>query len=341
MRSLVQILKTIIAIFIGGSILVLPQKMLEHYVIGHLTEYVADKVFDVLGTRPPIVEEILSRTWLFMPYLVVALLFYVYHHYYLQSRLDEQKLIKERRSWSLLDVFNIVLIAGVLLCFAGGMIWASYEYHAPVSTSLKYSDLTALPNYELRERAFAAAKKLTALQNDYEAKQREVNEPYEKALVAWNKASDDYKTQLDDYNKRGNPFSLSYILEHPLVKSESPPIVVGNVILPSGTPAPPSLGSPPSTPILSGALTLPPTPMPTTPPPSKPEPPVVKVDDGWKDALTEAQQEASAVWEEICHRQGHYPPMFSIPSSYNYPWPVEGDLAEQAKRLESLANSLH
>jgi hypothetical protein len=327
------------AMLVGGYIASLPVKVAEHTLVGRIADAVSD-TFGRLGIRIPGMEGLISKILLLLPYLAVAAIFYLYHNFYVQPAIRAKSMVVVGETFSVKRKVETAIAVFFIACFIVFMAFASYEYRAPASESLKYAELSTLPNYELRERAFAVEKKLIALQNDYMEKQRKVNEPYKKALAVWNKTSEDYQKQLDDYNDRSNPFSLRSLPPTPA------PLVGGDIAsLLSGKPETTTLlGSLNSGQLLnqSPSWTLPPSPVtPPAPPPPKPERPVLKVNDSWKDAMTEAQQEASAVWGEICQRQGYYPPMFTIPTSYNYPWPVEGDLAEQAKRLGDLANSLH
>jgi hypothetical protein len=73
----------------------------------------------------------------------------------------------------------------------------------------------------------------------------------------------------------------------------------------------------------------------------------VPVDEGWKNSMVPLQEEASAVWEEVCHRLNRYPELFPIPKSYDLSQNISGhstgtlpNLGEYAQYLEGLAKKI-
>jgi hypothetical protein len=167
----------------------LPEKMAEHKFVGWLTDIASEAASKWFGVRIPGLEGIISRASFFPPAFAVVSLLYLYHNIYISAFRRVNSLIVEKRPRSVKQTVFAVLTTIYLLYFVAGKASEFYYYHEPASASLKYSDLSLLADFELRERAFAVVKKLTDLENDYRTKQQKVNEPYEIELAEWNKKS--------------------------------------------------------------------------------------------------------------------------------------------------------
>jgi hypothetical protein len=73
----------------------------------------------------------------------------------------------------------------------------------------------------------------------------------------------------------------------------------------------------------------------------------VPVDEEWKKSMVPLQEEASAAWEEVCHRLNQYPELFPIPKFYDITQNISGhstgtlpNLGEYAQYLEGLAKKI-
>jgi hypothetical protein len=207
----------------------------------------------------------------------------------------------------------------VLLGFVGTVAVATWNERPAASASLRFNELTTLSKYELRERAFQVAAKIGRLQSDYQKRSDEIFKVYDQQKAIWEASNKEYNKAITDYNDwhntyRYSPFSVN--------GNTSTYLGTGNATLGTiGTQSP-------KTPEPS---------YPSSAPGPEPMPPVVTVDSDWQQRAQAVQEEAAAVWEEMCHRLGYYPPLFQPPGTYQ----PSSDLPRQALRLENQANNLH
>jgi hypothetical protein len=201
-----------------------------------------------------------------------------------------------------------------VVVFVGTVVVTGWQIHPPASASLKYNELTKLSNYELRERGFRISSRINDLRLQYQARQKEIFSVYDRLIEKWNKDSAGYDAALFEYKNwhatYDNPFGFtpSFGLRSSLLGLEQQ----RQQALPAEPPNPSSPGP-------------------------EPEAPVVSVDKDWQQKMEAVQEEAAAVWEEICHRPGYYPRLFDVPTTYK----PSDELAKQVTGLRDLANTLH
>lgn len=331
---------TAVVFGIGSVLLSLPAKMAEDMVVSSVTEYATRS----LGVRVPVMETIISSMWLAMPWLAVGAMLYLYHFFYSRTSKSatagpvwESAPVKRP---SIGEVLATILSIFCLVSFVVAVGVAEWRNRPLTSLSLRYSYLGNLSNSELRDRAFAVTKKITILSGQYKVRQAEINNQFDKIANVWKKQSSDYEVKLSEYNAAFEAYD-KYQTSHfePHIYS-----TYSFGISPFGNASAPCLsleGCTTTAQPIQAPEVAPTRPTPPTPPSPQPVRPVIHVENSWATSLVEVQEEAAAVWEEICHRQNMYPTLFQIPPTYNYDGPKYQDLDEVATQIESLANSLH
>lgn len=327
MRAFLRLLiKLIFGALIG--LVLLPETLVREFIVGRM----ADRMAEALGMNTLATEDVLRWLVPLIPFLAALALLQVYVSLYEFISPPRQDFIKEAPSiTSRLKVArNIgygVFAVGVVAVF----IWAQYSYREPASEKLRFFRFTQMSNPELRNEAFMVADTLDNINRAYLEKVRILQEDYRRKLDKWYVTNNEYESAkaADDAWNSNYEYSYAFVgsTRIPVRRNTFPYnnySFSGNSLLgvPQTTTAPEPIPPEPKVPASPG-------PKPTFQPSD--------TDQEWRRQLTEAEEEAAAVWQEINNRHGGYPAMFDIPLIYA---PGDG-LAPQSSRLRNLGNSLH